>query len=78
MGYFIKHGFGFGFDFGFGLILNRVRDVHRIKVRAAQRTGLCARCRPEFVRSDRDRWDAQILQVRRVVQTARRTRSSIG
>lgn len=32
---FLQHCFSFGFNFGFGLILNRVRHIHRIEVRAA-------------------------------------------
>ncbi len=35
IGNFVQHGFSFGFNFGARLILNRMRDIHGIKVRAA-------------------------------------------
>lgn len=75
---FFEHGFGFGFDFRFGLILNRMRDINRIVISAAQRTGLRARGSHKFRRRDGHCRDAEVFEFRHIVQTARRARPSIG
>ena len=53
-------------------------DVYRVEIGSPQRAGLRARRSHEFMRGHRDRGDAKTFESNRVVQTARRTRSSIG
>ncbi len=62
----------------FGLVLYRMRDVNRVKVRTikCRRLGPCSHL--ELTSSDGHGRHSQILQVYRVVQTARCARSSIG
>ena len=53
-------------------------DVYRVEIGASQRAGLRAGRGHKFMRGHRDRRHAEIFKFHRVVQTARRTRPSIG
>lgn len=75
---FIDRCVGFRLDFRSRLVLDWMRDVHRIEVWPSQRRRLRAGRQTEFVRRDRDRGDAHCFEPDRVVQTARCARPSIG
>jgi len=53
-------------------------DVNGVKITSTKRTGLSASRGYKFCRRYRDRRNSQILQLCRVVQTARRARPSIS
>ncbi len=59
------------------LILNGMLDVNRVKARASQSTGLHSCRSRELSGGHGHRWNAQIFQSDRVVQTARCARPSI-
>ena len=75
---FIDRCVGLRLDFRWCLVLDWMRDVHRIEVWPSQRRRLRAGRQSEFVRRDGDGGDAHCFEPDCVVQTARCARPSIG
>ena len=77
-GNFIHYRIGFFSDLVRRLILYRMLDVDRVKVGASQCFRLDAGGFHEFCRRDGYGGNSERFKFRRVVQTARRTRTSIS
>ena len=77
-GNFSYHRIGFFSDLIRRLILNRMLDVDRVKVGASECFRLNAGGFHKFCRRDSYGGNSERFKFRRVVQTARGTRTSIG
>lgn len=75
---FVGDRVGAGADFFLSLILDWVRDVNRVQIRASEGRSLRASSSREHVRRYGYAGDSEAFKASRVVQTARCARSSIS
>ena len=76
--YFLERCFGLRFNLFFRLILNRMLYVDGVEADSSEGAGLGSSSCHELVGGDGNGRHTEQLQLCRVVQTARRTRSSVG